>query len=235
MSSGTPGTISKVTVTLNLLTHTFARDLDIILVGPLGQRSILMSDAGNGAPGPSGQSITFDQTAANAIAESTVPTTGPVRPANYDITNDTFTPGPGSLPSTEPANLNVFNGTNPDGAWSLYVVDDATGDSGNIGLGWTLNITNPVVTVNNTTDENDGKCVIDCSLREAIATAVAGDTITFAAGFNGQTISQTLGQIVINKNLTITGPGANLLTISGSSNGPNRLFDVSGSSVFNLS
>ena len=44
--SGMSGTISKVLVRLNGLTHTFARDIDILLVGPGGQKVMLMSDAG---------------------------------------------------------------------------------------------------------------------------------------------------------------------------------------------
>src|SRR5206468_5520779 len=36
--------------------------------------------------------------------------------------------------------LSAFNGVNPNGTWSLYVVDDATQDIGSIG-GWRLNFT----------------------------------------------------------------------------------------------
>ena len=34
----------------------------------------------------------------------------------------------------------VFNNTSPNGLWSLYVVDDASGDMGNIAGGWTLEL-----------------------------------------------------------------------------------------------
>jgi hypothetical protein len=33
----------------------------------------------------------------------------------------------------------VFDGTNPNGSWNLFVVDDAGGDTGNITGGWCLN------------------------------------------------------------------------------------------------
>ena len=54
----------------------------------------------------------------------------------------------------------------------------------------------------------------DGSLRGEIAIAQSGDTIVFDPSLNGQNI--TLGsQLVINKNLTIQGPGAGQLAISG--------------------
>lgn len=53
------------------------------------------------------------------------------------------------------------------------------------------------------------------TLREAIAAAAPGETISFDAGLTDQTISLSQGQLVIDKDLTISGPGASHLTISG--------------------
>ena len=50
------------------------------------------------------------------------------------------------------------------------------------------------------------------TLRQAIAAAVAGDTITFSLPDNAQ-ITLTSGQLVIDKSLSIAGPGANRLTV----------------------
>lgn len=86
------------------------------------------------------------------------------------------------------------------------------------------------IEVDTLTDENDSSCGDgDCSLRDAIETAVAGDTITFNAALNGGTITLSLGHIVIDKNLTITGPGANQLTISG--NNSSRIFNITDGTV----
>jgi hypothetical protein len=67
------------------------------------------------------------------------------------------------------------------------------------------------------------------SLRGEIYAAQPGDTIVFAPSLDGQTI--TLGSyrdLEINKNLTIQGPGAGLLAISGAiaGNSVSRVFQV---------
>src|SRR5262249_16650523 len=73
------------------------------------------------------------------------------------------------------------------------------------------------ITVDTLVDENNGVGLgAGTSLREAIAAAASGDTIDFSVT---GTISLSVGsgntnhQLTINKNLTINGPGANLLTI----------------------
>jgi hypothetical protein len=62
------------------------------------------------------------------------------------------------------------------------------------------------------------------SLRADIAAANSGDTIVFDPSLNGQTIKLTGGELLINKNLTIQGPGASQLTISG--NNTHRVFEI---------
>jgi CSLREA domain-containing protein len=81
--------------------------------------------------------------------------------------------------------------------------------------------------VTKTADTNDGVCDSDCSLREAVGAVVSGDTVAFSPLFDSpQTITLALGQIVINTNLTINGPGPDLLTISANLQG--RIFNVWG-------
>src|SRR4051812_8317551 len=64
------------------------------------------------------------------------------------------------------------------------------------------------------------------SLRQALADAVDGDTIDFDPSLNGQTITLTGGELLVNKSLTICGPGPNTLTVDGNHAG--RIFRVSG-------
>jgi predicted outer membrane repeat protein len=78
------------------------------------------------------------------------------------------------------------------------------------------------VTVSNTNDSGVG------SLRDAISIAAPGDTIDFSVTVIG-TIKLTSGEIVINKSLTISGPGAATLAISG--NKASRLFNITDGTV----
>ena len=71
------------------------------------------------------------------------------------------------------------------------------------------------ITVTNTNDSGPG------SLRQALADANDGDTISF--GVTG-TIGVTSGGLLINKGVTIAGPGANQLSIDG-----NQRYSYSGS------
>ena len=69
--------------------------------------------------------------------------------------------------------------------------------------------------VNSLADPGDGECTSsECTLREAIAVAQAGDHITFKSNMSG-TIGLTAGTLVIGKILTIDGPGADRITVSG--------------------
>jgi hypothetical protein len=71
------------------------------------------------------------------------------------------------------------------------------------------------ITVTNTNDAGAG------SLRQAIIDAMSGDTIDFSVT---GTITLTTGELLIDKDLTITGPGAMSLTVSG--NNASRVFNT---------
>ncbi len=74
-----------------------------------------------------------------------------------------------------------------------------------------VNAADPL-TVNTLADESDGSCSDgDCSLRDAIALAPAGSAIQFAVS-GVMTVNSTL---TINKSLTLSGPGADKLTLDG--------------------
>lgn len=75
-----------------------------------------------------------------------------------------------------------------------------------------------IINVTTTADSGEG------SLRAAIDSAQAGDTIKFASTLANKVIKLTSGQINLTKNLTIDGSSAANLTISGNNTG--RVFEV---------
>jgi hypothetical protein len=76
------------------------------------------------------------------------------------------------------------------------------------------------ITVTNTNDSGVG------SLRQVLASANDGDLISFTPAVHGQIIGLTSAEIAIDKNITINGPGQDLLTVSLSANPPFRIFHV---------
>jgi hypothetical protein len=72
-------------------------------------------------------------------------------------------------------------------------------------------------TVTNLNDAGDG------SLRQAIVDTPSGGTVDFQAGLSG-TISLATGELAIGKDLTIDGPGADVITVSG--NQSSRIFEI---------
>lgn len=138
--SGLTGTVSKVTVTLTNLMHTFPDDIDVLLVGPGGQGVIIMSDVG-GSGDATNVTLTLDDAAVASLPDSAQLVSGTFRPTNIG-TGDAFpAPAPGGAFG---AALSDFNVTNPNGTWSLFINDDVGGDSGSLAGGWSIAITTAV-------------------------------------------------------------------------------------------
>jgi hypothetical protein len=72
-------------------------------------------------------------------------------------------------------------------------------------------------TVTNLNDAGAG------SLRQALLDVCSPGVVNFQAGLTG-TITLTTGELLVDKNLTITGPGASIITVSG--NNVSRVFEV---------
>jgi len=149
--SGVSGSVTSVAVTLNNFSHTFPGDVDVLLVGPGGQKFIPLSDLGGGTDAVN-LTITLDDAAPTALPATFV--SGTFRPGNSG-TGDTFAAPAPAAPYQSPAPAgsatfaSVFGGANPNGTWSLYVVDDAGSDVGAFAGGWTLtvNVAEPVCMV----------------------------------------------------------------------------------------
>jgi subtilisin-like proprotein convertase family protein len=131
--SGVSGTVKSVRVSLNGMNHTFPSDIDILLVGPQGQQVILLSDAGGGTDMVN-VNLTFDDAAPTPVPATIV--SGTFRPTNIGG-GDIFPGAPAGAPA---AALATFAGTDPNGAWQLFIVDDAGIDQGSMTGGWSLSI-----------------------------------------------------------------------------------------------
>ena len=109
--------VSSIKVDLNI-THLYDNDLSIYLTSPSGIESVL--SMGNGGSGDNYINTIFDDNASISI-------------------NDTNASAPftGSFIPESP--LSIFTGENPNGIWTLKVIDGISGDSGRI-ESWAITI-----------------------------------------------------------------------------------------------
>jgi subtilisin-like proprotein convertase family protein len=150
--SGLSGTTTKVTVRLDGLSHWRLNQLDMLLVSPTGAKFILFSDVGSDNFPASDVAVTLDDAAPSGIFSGAPILSTSYKPTDVNTGVDTF-------PSPAPAGpyLNgtlaaAFNGADPNGAWSLYVVDDTLGVAGAIYRGWNITVTttsSPAATFSN--------------------------------------------------------------------------------------
>ena len=125
--AGAPPSLGSLSVSLTSLSHTFPSDLDILLVGPGGQKVMLLSDAGGSTPVTGINLVLSD---GGPPATSAALTSGMYHPTDLQPGDVLPAPAPAGPHATA---LSVFNGTNPNGTWSLFVYDDAGGDVGTLG------------------------------------------------------------------------------------------------------
>lgn len=185
--SGLTGTISDVDVTLNGVTHPFQGDLDVLLVGPTGANLIVLSDAGTGPL--TNADITFDDAAASPPPQNTAWAAGTYEPVDYtEISGTDPFPPPAPAPSADTTLAAAFDGTSPNGTWSLYVVDDACPEAGSITGGWTLDITTVGAAATTTTvtsgpnPSRTGEMVVFTATVESGGSPVTTGTVTFTEG-----------------------------------------------------
>jgi subtilisin-like proprotein convertase family protein len=145
IAGGLTGTVTNVQVTLKNFSHTFPSDVDVLLVGPGGQKFTVLSDVIGGTDAVN-ITWTLSDAGATILPATGTPVSGTFRPTNIG-TGDVFPAPAPAAPYQFPATAgsatfgSVFNGTNPNGTWSLYVVDDAGVDIGTIAGGWDLTLT----------------------------------------------------------------------------------------------
>ncbi len=234
--SGLAGEVTKATVTLHGLTHTFPRDINVLLVSPSGGNVLLMSHTGGGNAVTNPITLTFDDAASSPLSSSGLLTSGTYQPASYLGTVSFPAPAPsGAYGST----LKAVNGQSPNGVWSLYVLDDAAGDAGLIAGGWSLSLAY-VVPVNPYTDLAlglsstpaslfPGGTVASTILVTNLGPATATGVVVTESSSSGGQVSTNLGNLAVGASakvtlaMTLTVPGTiiSTATVAGNEVDPN--------------
>ena len=119
---------------IDSLVHSWETDLDIWLISPAGDTLEVSTDNGSGSGSDGYINVTFTDTAS-------------INPVGITNLNNGF------FNTEEAAGLAKFNGTNPEGAWTLLVKDDLGGDTGVL-YDWHLEFTDHNFTVNLGADTN---------------------------------------------------------------------------------
>ena len=155
--TGAPADIGRVRVTLYDLSFPTPDDIDVLLVGPGGQQILLIADAG-GSNSVNSTTLTFSDTAGQVLSDAGQIVSGNYEPTSWGVGPEPDFPAPApTAPYNEPGGMiggvmslaSVFNGTNGDGTWSLYVRNDFGGDltpsgvAGQFQGGWGIELLAP--------------------------------------------------------------------------------------------
>jgi VCBS repeat-containing protein len=211
------GNITDVDLKLSGYSHVFPDDVGVLVVGPQGQKVLVMSDVGFTCD-VSGIDLTFDDEATSSLPDGCAITAGTYKP-----TQGTAQSGEGShidanFPSPAPAGpygtqLSVFDGTEPNGTWSLYVLDDTDVETGQIANGWSLEIT---------TDANQEPTAADDSYttnEDTTLTEAAPGVLTNDEDADGDPLTADLVENVDNGTLTLNSDGSFTYTPNANFNG----------------
>lgn len=205
-ATGLIGTISRVRVRINNLSHTWKGDIDMLLESPSGQRIMLMSDCGE-VLNSTVVNLTFDRNVSNLTSSNPV-TSGTFLPTNYN-SPDNFTTL-GSITAnigTASTGLTSYNGENPNGDWKLYVMDDASGDVGSF-PSWELRVTTNSFNISGNTNvcANLSGVVYSCpTISNAVTyswTVPSGATIV--SGANTNSITVDFGPAAVSGNVSVS-------------------------------
>jgi hypothetical protein len=143
--TGKTGLVTKVTISLINIYHSWPSDLHFILRGPDGTAVYVMGKCGDAiAVGPFtnsllpvGPTITLDDDAASSLPDAGQLVTGTFKPTLYDFQVPFPTPAP---QPTLPLTLSEFIGKAPNGTYTLWIVDNGPFNTGGLAGGWSIDI-----------------------------------------------------------------------------------------------
>lgn len=151
--SGQPTSLTDVDATLNQLGGSWIWQADVLLEGPTGVRVMLVSDPTESGPNACAFNtttvdVTLDDAASGQVPGNAAMASGTYKPTDFDFpggqcegANDD-----GLVPAATATTLAAFNGTNPNGTWTLYFANDGTPSllgpaTISLAAGWALNLT----------------------------------------------------------------------------------------------
>ncbi len=173
--SGLVGIVTGVTAGISNFGHTYPADVAVVLSGPQvpSQGTVLMDDCG-GSNNAQNLNLTFSQSAAGYLPQSTVLSSGTYQPTDYGVVNlpSTLVTQLESAPTNFVTNLSTFAGQSPNGNWSLFVADEAYQDHGYISNGWSLNISTGIPVVANSD--------LELAMTVSPTSATLGNTLTYS-------------------------------------------------------
>ena len=150
-----PASGNNVTITINNFSLPTGRpdDIDMLLVSPTGASLIFWSDVGGNATTAVNVTISVSDAAAAYLPDAGTLASGAFKPTNESTAQDNFAqygapagpygnPGGATVGAGAGSFASSFNGTNPNGAWSLYVLDDTAAPGSTAGSisSWSLSI-----------------------------------------------------------------------------------------------
>ncbi|CAN5341281.1 hypothetical protein BH10ACI3_BH10ACI3_24230 [soil metagenome] len=152
--AGGPSIIGSMRVTLYDYATLTPDNVDVLLVGPGGQKFVLMANSG-GAGSINGVTMNFTDTAGQVLPDANGFATGSYEPTSWGTVAAFPAPAP-TTPYNLPGStiggsgmqtlLGNFAGTNSNGNWSLYVRDDNGAPFAPVGAfngGWGIEFVSP--------------------------------------------------------------------------------------------
>lgn len=223
------GSIVKVKVTIVGFQHTFPSDVSVLLVGPKGQKVVLMSRAGGGVPiSDPNMRLTFDDDVTSVLPQYSALTFGTYQPTDYKTSDSFFPPAPPGLYSKQ---LSAFAGTDPNGTWQLWVQDDASPDKGSIAGGWLMEFITTAPTISSFTAQTvpENGSINLPFIVNSVVTPVSSLVVTAVSSGDQPAGLLPPGAVMV------TGTGAaRLLTITPAANMPSAVSSSDGASTITV-
>ena len=204
--SGLVGPITSVSVTLNNYSTPRPQQVDFLLVGPGGQKFIIVSDVGGTGAGSASNNINLTLSDAGAALIGQNPggalplTSGTFKPTDYDASVNFPTSSP---PYQSPAPLgtatfaSVFNGltgASVNGNWVLHVFDSSAGSgTSTVAGGWSIDIVTTsaaatTTTVNSSSNPSFTNQSITLTSTTTSSSTVNSGTVTFVDSTTSTTL-----------------------------------------------